>query len=131
MHNNNLTDSVTSILELIEQVKLPSLKTYYQPTFRADADEPHEAVQKLAPHIVNVHAQNADASGKACPIADGVVDYSRVIELLAVHGYDGYLEIEFVHADDKFAALQRDRDYLASLVGTLDDSLRDVPTDSV
>ena len=116
MHNNNLTDSVASIMELLETVNSPSLKTYYQPTFRADADEPHEAAQKLAPHVVNVHAQNADATGEGCPIPDGVVNYGKVIEILAGQGYDGYLEVEFVHGDDKLAALQRDRDYLASLI---------------
>ena len=123
MHNNNLTDSVASILELIGQVKLPSLKTYYQPAFRPDADDPYEAVQKLAPYIVNVHAQNADASGKGCPIADGVVDYGKIIEILSANGYKGYIEVEFVHGDDKLAGLQRDRDYLASLIGTLGSSL--------
>ncbi len=132
MHNNNLTDSVASILELITQVKLPSLKTYYQPLFRQNADEPYEAVQKLAPHIVNVHAQNADASGKGCPIADGVLDYSKIIEILSSHGYNGYIEVEFVYGDDKLATLQRERDYLASLIGTpYTSSLSHITADSV
>ncbi|MCZ6677117.1 MAG: sugar phosphate isomerase/epimerase [Candidatus Poribacteria bacterium] len=131
MHNNNLTDSVASILELIEEVKLPSLKTYYQPTFRPDADDPHEAATKLAPHIVNVHAQNADANGQACAIADGVVDYGKVLEVLAQRGYDGYVEVEFVHGEDKLAALQRDRDYLASLIGAFDEPLRHMTGDLV
>jgi len=133
MHNNNLTDSAVSILALIKQVKLSSLKTYYQPVFGSDADEPHEAVQKLAPHVVNVHAQNADVSGKSCPIADGVVDYGKVIEILAAEGYNGYIEVEFVYGDeDKLATLQRDCNYLVSLIGAFDDlSLRNVAADSV
>ena len=116
MHNNQYTDSVATILETIEEVKLPALKTYYQPLARSDADEPHAAAEKLAPHIANVHAQNFDASGKACPIADGVVDYTRIVETLKNAGYNGYLEVEFVHGDNKLEALQRDRDYLASLI---------------
>jgi len=116
MHDNNLTDSVESILALIKQTKSPALKTYFQPLFRSDADDPIEAAQKLAPYIVNVHAQNVDASGKPCPTADGVVDYEKVVEVLASAGYSGYLEVEFVRGEDKLAALQRDRDYLASLI---------------
>ena len=116
MHNNQFTDSVATILETIEEVKLPALKTYYQPLARSDADEPHAAAEKLAPHIANVHAQNFDESGKACPIADGVVDYTRIVETLKNVGYNGYLEVEFVHGDNKLEALQRDRDYLASLI---------------
>ena len=116
MHNNQYTDSVATILETIEEVKLPALKTYYQPIARSDADEPHAAAEKLAPHIANVHAQNFDESGQACPIADGVVDYTRIVETLKNAGYNGYLEVEFVHGDNKLEALQRDRDYLASLI---------------
>ena len=115
MHNNHLSDSVESILEIIESIKLPSLKTYYQPLSRSDADEPHSAAQQLAPHIVNVHAQNFDEAGKSCPIAEGVVDYSKIVETLSDAGYDGYIQVEFVHGENKLEALQRDRDYLASL----------------
>ena len=119
MHNNHLTDSVDTILETIEGVRVPSLQTYYQPLARSDADEPHTAAEKLAEHIINVHAQNFDERGKGCPIADGVVDYARIVETLNTAGYDGYLEVEFVHGDNKLEALQRDRDYLASLINTI------------
>ena len=132
MHNNHLTDSVETILEAIEGVRVPALKTYYQPLARSDADEPHTAAEKLAEHIANVHAQNFDESGKACPIADGVVDYARIVEILNAAGYDGYLEVEFVHGDNKLEALQRDRDYLASLINaTNGDVLKDLDIDPV
>jgi 3-dehydroshikimate dehydratase len=132
MHNNHLTDTVDSILETIEGVRLPALKTYYQPLARSDADEPHTAAEKLAEHIANVHAQNFDENGNACPIADGVVDYAKIVEILSAAGYDGYLEVEFVHGDNKLEALQRDRDYLASLINaTNGDVLKDLDTDPV
>lgn len=132
MHNNHLTDTVDSILEIIENTNIPSLKTYYQPLARYDADEPHTAAQQLVPHIVNVHAQNFDENGKACAIADGVVDYSRIIETLNGADYDGYIQVEFVHGDNKMEALQRDRDYLASLTTPLtEDSLKDLDTTPV
>ena len=132
MHNNHLTDTVDSILEIIETTNQPSLKTYYQPLARFDADEPHAAAQKLAPHVVNVHAQNFDENGKACAIADGIVDYSQVVETLSGAGYDGYIQVEFVHGDNKLEALQRDRDYLASLTTPLAErALKDLDTESV
>lgn len=132
MHNNHLTDSVDSILEIIESTNMPSLKTYYQPLSRYDADEPHTAAQRLAPHVVNVHAQNFDENGKACAIADGVVDYSKIVQTLNEADYDGYIHVEFVHGDNKLEALQRDRDYLASLTTPLvEDSLKNLETESV
>ncbi len=127
MHNNNFTDSVATILEIIEGIGLPALQTYYQPLARADADEPHAAAEKLVEHIVNVHAQNFDETGKGCPIADGVVNYARIVEILSGAGYNGYLEVEFVHGDNKLEGLQRDRDYLASLINTVNgDTLKDL-----
>ena len=132
MHNNHLADTVDSILEIIENTNMPSLKTYFQPLSRYDADEPHTAAQQLAPHVVNIHAQNFDENGKACPIADGVVDYSKIVETLGSEGYDGYIQVEFVHGDNKMDALQRDRDYLASLTTPLvEDSLKNLDTESV
>ena len=119
MHNNNLTDSIGSILELFEYVRVPAIKSYFQPSFRSDADDPYETVEKLGSHIVNVHAQNADAGGQGCSVADGVVDYEKIVQKLVDVGYHGYIEIEFLHGEDKLEALQRDRDYLASLIDTI------------
>ena len=126
MHNNNFTDSVDTILELFDYVKSPALKTYLQPSFRPDADGPVEAVERLEGQIVNVHAQNADENRNGCAIADGVVDYTEVVQKLADTGYDGYLEVEFVHGEDKLGTLQRDRDFLASLIETIEFSQNDV-----
>ena len=69
-----------------------------------------------------MHAQNANADGQGCAIADGVVDYEKIVQKLADVGYDGYIEIEFLHGEDKLEALQRDRDYLASLIDTIETS---------
>lgn len=132
MHNNHLSDSVESILEIIDNIKLPSLKTYFQPLSRPNADDPISAAQQLADHIVNVHAQNFDETGKACPIAEGVVDYSKIVEILSIVGYDGYIQVEFVHGDNKLEALQRDRDYLASLTTPIAEAaLKNMDSDPV
>lgn len=132
MHNNHLSDSVESILDIIDSIKLQSLKTYFQPLSRPDADEPISAAQQLADHIVNVHAQNFDETGKACPIAEGVVDYSKIVEILSNADYDGYIQVEFVHGDNKLEALQRDRDYLASLTTPIAEAaLKNMDSDPV
>ncbi len=119
MHDNNFSDSVIPIQELLNYVKSPALKTYWQPSFRSDADDPIEAIEHLGSKIVNVHAQNADKNRNGCGIADGIIDYTEVVQKLADIGYDGYLEIEFVYGEDKLSALQRDRDFLVSLIDTV------------
>jgi sugar phosphate isomerase/epimerase len=120
MHNNNLTDTADTTLQLIQDVGLPGLKTYYQPCFRDDADDFYELGRLVGPHVVNVHAQNAkqldNGRFEACPIADGIVDYQKIVEILKGCDYDGYLEIEFVHGEDKLAALKNDKDFLEQLL---------------
>ena len=121
MHGNNFTDTAKSIMELIETVDHPNLKTLYQPWFGPDADDPYEAARIIGQHVVTVHAQNVkigdDGKRSSCEIAQGVVDYRKVIKILKSKGFDGSLEIEFVYGEDKMASLKRDRDFLAELVG--------------
>ncbi len=121
MHGNNLTDNADRILELIQDVAYPGLKTYYQPMFHAEAGDFYEAAQKIGEYVVNVHAQNVKRlkDGKTEPsgIADGVVDYEKIVEILKGYDYDGYLEVEFIHGKDKLAALKKDRDFLAKITG--------------
>jgi sugar phosphate isomerase/epimerase len=120
MHNNNLTDTAETTLQLIEDVGLPGLKTYYQPCFRKDADDFYAGAKLVGPYLANVHAQNAKPLGNgsfaACAIADGVVNYEKIVAILRSYNYDGYLEVEFVHGEDKLEALNNDRDFLAQLV---------------
>ena len=60
------------------------------------------------------------------------MDYTRIVETLSKAGYNGYLEVEFVHGDNKLEALQRDRDYLAGLINTTDgDTLKNLDIDPV
>ena len=121
MHGNNFTDTADTILELIRAVDHPNLKTYYQPIFAPDSDDPCEAAHMIGQYVVNVHAQNAKFTGDgktaACGIADGMVDYTKVVEILKSKGFDGCLEVEFVQGKNKVASLKRDRDFLAELAG--------------
>ena len=119
MHDNNFSDSATTTQELLDYVKSPALKTYWQPSFRSGADDPIESIELLGKKIINVHAQNADENGKGCGLADGIIDYNEVVQKLADIGYDGYLEVEFIHGENKLSALQRDRDFLVSLTDTI------------
>lgn len=121
MHNNNLTDTAETTLQLIQAVGQPNLKTYYQPCFRDDADDFYECARQVGPYIANVHAQNVrrldDGRTESCAIAEGIVDYEKIVAILRGYGYDGYLEVEFVYGEDKLAALKKDRDFLTNLKG--------------
>ena len=51
----------------------------------------------------------------SCGIAEGIVDYGKVVQILKSKGFDGCLEVEFVYGEDKMASLKQDRDFLAKL----------------
>jgi sugar phosphate isomerase/epimerase len=100
-------------------VNNPNLRTYYQPRFAPDADDPYEAARMIGEYVVNVHAQNvkpaSDGRMSSCGIAEGVVDYGKVVQILKSKGFDGCLEVEFVYGKDKMTSLKRDGDFLARL----------------
>ncbi|MBD3183267.1 TIM barrel protein [Candidatus Poribacteria bacterium] len=120
MHGNNLTDKAENIVALMEKINSPYLKTYYQPRFSEDADDPYKAAEMIGKYVVNVHAQNAkvEPDGKVtpCGISEGAVDYKRILKILKSKGFDGYIEVEFVHGEDKLKALKRDRDFLMEII---------------
>lgn len=96
-HDNCITETSTAMLKMIEDVGAPNLKTYWQPSFREDAEDFCGSLTRLLPHLVNVHAQNFAASYKERTLlSEGRVDYRRVVSILGEAGYDGYLELEFV-----------------------------------
>lgn len=121
MHGGHFTDTAETILELITSVDHPNLRTYYQPRLGQDAGDPYEAARMIGEYVVNVHAQNVklsdDGKMSSCQIAEGIVDYGKVVQILRSKGFDGCLEVEFVYGEDKMASLKRDRDFLAKLAG--------------
>ena len=118
-HDNSICDNAASIVKLIGDVGCPNLKCYYQPSRREGADDPYEAAEIVGPYVVNVHAQNYVESGQQrVTIEGGDVDYRRVVPILQKHGFDGYLEIEFVNEEDKLEALATDAAFLRDLASS-------------
>jgi len=115
-HDNSITDNARGTVQLIRDVGAPNLKCYYQPSRREGADDPYEAAEIVGPYVVNAHCQNYDLeTGSRTRVADGFVDYHRVAGILARHGFDGYLEIEFLDEDEKLEALAKDAAFLKEL----------------
>ena len=80
----------------------------------------------IGDHVVNVHAQNRAPSaleeGKTelSWIEEGLIDYDHVLALLAKHGFDGYVEAEFLKGESlgeaaMLESLRKDAEYLRAL----------------
>ena len=124
-HSGTLCFTPQGCLRLIEMADAPNLKLNYQPRDFVNPDVEGD-IGLIGNHVVMVHAQNFRPScieqGKLdrCLIEKGNVDYNKVLGLLAKHGFDGYVEIEFLKGENvseeaMLEALRKDAAYLKEI----------------
>ncbi len=110
-HRANLMDCVVSSRELVRRVGRPNVGLILQPsTFKQDY---LAACEALAPHTFHVHATNS-RDGKGCALADGEMDWGRIIALLARHRFGGFVSIEWM-GEDPAAMADREAAFLKGL----------------
>ena len=125
MHPGTLCVSPEGSLRMLDEVGASNLKLNYQVAYPAHADLEHD-IALAGPHIVNVHAQNfnpseeEDGKYELSLIEEGVIDYRRLLELLQPHGFDGYVEVEFLKGEftseeTMLDSLKQDAAYLRKL----------------
>jgi len=116
-HDDYLCETSAATLKWLDDVGAENLKLNWQVSSRQHADDPLGNLAALLPHIVNVHAQNFGVPERERRfLAEGIVDYSRIIRELRQAGFDGYIEVEFVAGDGSVDALKKDFAYLQRLV---------------
>lgn len=115
-HDNYICETSAAMLQFLNDVGADNLKVNWQASWREYTDDPYESLAALMTHIVCVHAQNFDGVEHRMFLAEGTVDYSRVISELRRAGYDGYVEIEFTAGDGSIEALKKDYEFLRSLI---------------
>ncbi len=81
---------------------------------------PLETVEKLAPHIMHVHATDgvrdlARGRGLEVPLSRGSVDFPALLGVLAERGYRGYFTIQRDNADDPALEIGQAVKYLRRL----------------
>jgi len=132
-HADTLCFTPEGCLRLIEMANAPNLKLNYQVGDFANPDL-ERVIGLIGDHVVNVHAQNFRPScceeGKMnrTLIEEGVVDYDKALSLLGEHGFNGYVEAEFlkgenVSEDAMLDSLKRDAAYLKELAARHSGSL--------
>jgi sugar phosphate isomerase/epimerase len=94
-HANTLFDTMTSVKEILNQVGSDELEVCYQPFDSRNTEQAIADYTALAAHVIHVHLQGRkDDQMSLLEHAD--IDYGRLLETLEVHGFAGYLSIEFV-----------------------------------
>lgn len=122
MHADTLCLTPEGAMRLIEMANASNLKLNYQVGDFANPDVEHD-LSVCGDHVVMVHAQNFRPS--CCDPAKlnrslverGNVDYDKVCSILAQHGFDGYVEVEFLKGENDgedalIDSLKKDAAYL-------------------
>ncbi len=125
MHCATLCATAEGCLRVLELCGSPNLKLNYQ-VFDSRNPDLERVIGMIGPHVVNVHAQNHRISAREpdklelCLIREGLVDYDKVLSLLADHGFRGYVEAEFLKGENEgedamLASLRKEAEYLREL----------------
>ncbi len=123
MHGNTLCDTGASTCRLLEAVRSDSLGANYQVSSKERDETALERMKLVLPWVMHMHAQNyaplQEGSDRVerVALADGVVEYGPLFDLLRAHNYEGVVSVEFcaANATDKRAAIAHDYRYLRSL----------------
>ncbi len=93
-----------TLLRFLDDAACPNLKINFDPAnmILYGSGDPIEAFQKLAPHVVSVHAKDGDwppagqpgALGMERPLGQGSVGMPRFVEALKKAGYRGSVNVE-------------------------------------
>jgi sugar phosphate isomerase/epimerase len=93
-----------TLLHFLDDSGCPNLKVNFDPANMVlyGSGDPIEAFEKLAPHVVSVHAKDGDwpptnkpgALGTERPLGQGVVGIPRFVEALKRAGFEGSINVE-------------------------------------
>jgi sugar phosphate isomerase/epimerase len=125
MHSGTLAATAEGSLRLIEMVGAPNFRLNFQAPDFANPDT-DRVVELVGDYVVNVHAQNYRPSAidkeklELSRISEGTIDYDHLLGLLAGHGFDGYVEVEFLKGENvgeqiMLESLKKDAAYLREI----------------
>jgi sugar phosphate isomerase/epimerase len=109
-NNLNVLNTSSEVLELIADLKIPSLKIMLD-TYHMHLSEPnitkhlHAAKEKL----IFMHLADANRT-----LTEGEIDFAEVLKMLQVIGYDGYLSMEIKQEPTGVEAAKEAIEYLTA-----------------
>ena len=115
-HNNTLTDTIASTMQLLEEVNSPALRCGWQPQYKRSAEYRMEWLKTVLPYLSTVHCFCWNAAHERLALADGTEEWQHFIQLLRSTGRDIPVMLEFVRNDD-MDQLVRDANTLNTLLG--------------
>ena len=100
-HGGTLTDSAQSTRQLISEIAVPNLSTYWQPPVGMSPADCVASLQIVLPSLRNLHVFHwwPDHHHRL-PLADGVAAWLEYLKLVADSKEPRHVSLEFVRDDD-------------------------------
>ena len=114
-HNNTLTDTIASTMQLLEEVNSPALRCGWQPQYKQTAEYRMEWLKAVLPWLSTVHCFCWNSDHERLALADGTAEWQSFIQLIRSTGRDIPVMLEFVRNDD-MEQLARDAATLNTLL---------------
>jgi sugar phosphate isomerase/epimerase len=96
-HLGSIAETPRAATELLDSSEGLELTLDY--THFVAAGTPEDAIHPLSARARHIHARGARHGRLQCSMAANTIDYGRVLEELASHGYQGYIACEYVWDD--------------------------------
>lgn len=111
VHDWNLTDTADACLSLIRDVDHPGFGLIYHPSMFTP--DPVPVLHGLWPWVFHIHATNPPGG-----LADGPIDWPRLVAVLVARRYSGWLSVEWFGPDPE-VVVQREAAVLRAALATL------------
>lgn len=98
-HGGTLTDTNESTVKLMEELNGSNVKFYWQPPVGQTLEYCCEGLSAVLPRLTNIHAFHWVPEKR--PLAEGIPQWEKYLEIAAADGKDHYVMLEFVLRDSE------------------------------
>jgi 3-dehydroshikimate dehydratase len=117
LHCGTLTDTVDSALRLIRRIDHPNVRLYWQPYNGATMDSALAALERLLPHVSNIHVFHWLPTGERRFLHEGKREWNAYFKKIHTLKGDRWALIEFTFGD-AIESLRSDADALLRLISS-------------
>ncbi|MHC5034300.1 MAG: sugar phosphate isomerase/epimerase family protein [Planctomycetota bacterium] len=99
-HVGSVVEKPAEALRMAESL-WPAVGVSYDPSHFAMQEIPFEDTEPLLEYAVHVHVRNASPGRMVAPMAEGTVDFPRLVAALNERRYEGAVAIEYLDPEDE------------------------------
>lgn len=98
-HGGTLTDTNASTIKLMDELSGTDVFFYWQPPVNQPFEYCREGLAAVLPRLTNIHAFHWNPERR--PLAEGIPNWKKYLEIAAADGKDHYVMLEFVLEDSE------------------------------